>query len=172
MCIFVLSNAKLFSQKILVNGKESNGKLSWTDFIGDPDQKKSFNAFTAYTFRTKFGSVNFFGDSAVVNNLEVILELDSKNTWAKKDRVTDLLLVHEQGHFNLGILSSKEILAKFKATKFTKQNYNSLLQSIINDVSKKYRDLGIKYDDETKHSENREQQLKWNSFITEELAKY
>jgi hypothetical protein len=159
-----------FGQKIMVNGQESTGQLIWSDFTGRVDKGSSFNAFTSYKFNTKVGNIKFVGDSAIINGFEVILEFDQKNSWAKKDKVTDDLLVHEQGHFNLGILCVKEIMKKYKEAKFTKSNYNSLLQSIVNESSRKYNEMGIKYDEETDHSKNIEQQLKWNKVFAEQLA--
>ncbi len=169
LVIALLLSVNIFSQKILVNGQEANGKLSWSDFTGKVDENSSFNAFTAYKFNTKFENVKFVGDSAKINGFEVILELDQKNSWAKKDKVTDDLLVHEQGHFNLGILCIKEIMSKFREAKFTKNNYNALLQNIVSDASNKYNDMGVKYDEETNHSKNTDQQKKWNSFFSEKL---
>ena len=169
IALFLSVSLKSFCQKILVNGEESNGKLAWSDFTGKVDKSSSFNAFTAYKFNTKTESVKFVGDSAKIIGFQVFLELDQKNSWAKKDKVTDDLLIHEQGHFNLGILSVREIMAKFKEAKFTKSNYNTLLQNIVNDVSKKYNELGIKYDAETNHSKDAEQQKKWNTFFLENL---
>lgn len=159
-----------FSQTILINGHKSDGKLAWSDFTGKVNQSASFNAYTAYTFSTKTESVHFVGDSAVIEGFDAILKLDKKNTWAKKDKVTDELLVHEQGHFDLGILCVREIMKKVKETKFTQANLNSRLNKIINDTSKKYNKLGLKYDKETNHSKNLKQQRKWNEFFKEKLS--
>ena len=160
----------IYSQKIIVNGQESTGKLNWDDFTGKVIEGSPFNAFTSYKFNTKFANIKFISDSAIVNGFEVVLEFDNINSWAKKDKVTDNLLVHEQGHFDIGILCTREIMAKFKEAKFTKENYRILFQNIINDASKKYKEMGIKYDDETDHSKNTKQQIKWNSFFSEQLG--
>ncbi len=171
MIIGLLLSSNIYSQKILVNGKESKGKLAWSDFTAKPDKSSSFNAFTSYIFNTKIASINFNGDIAVINGFEVILEFDQKNSWAKKDKVTEELLVHEQGHFNFGILCVREIMENFNKAKFTKSNYNSLLQKLVSDAGNKYKMLGIKYDSETDHSKKAEQQAKWNSFFIEKLGK-
>jgi hypothetical protein len=112
------------------------------------------------------------GDSAIINCYQIILELNPKTSWVKKALATDELLVHEQGHFNIGILSMKEILFKYRTTKFTKSNFNEVLKNLFLDTQKKYNDLGIKYDNETDHSKNKEQQLKWNKFFETEFTKY
>jgi hypothetical protein len=91
------------------------------------------------------------------------------NCWAKKDKVNNELLKHEQGHFDIGILCMREILSIYKQSKFTKANFSSLLQSIITDTSKKYNEMGLRYDTETRHSANKEHQEKWNTFFEEKL---
>ncbi len=123
-------------------------------------------------FNTKFANIKFLGDCAVINGFEVTLEFNHQNSWAKMDYVTDNLLVHEQGHFNLGILCVREIMAKYREAHFTKTNFNALLQNIINEASKKYNDMGLKYDKETDHSKSSEQQIKWNNFFLEQLGDY
>lgn len=168
--LMVFISFNIYGQTIMVNGQKYSGKLNWNDFTGKVDKGSSFGAYTAYKFNTKFESVKFIGDSAVINGFDVILELDGKNTWAKEDKMTDELLVHEQGHFNIGILCVKEIMAKFQETKFTKVDYNVKIQKIINEASKKFTAMGATYDEETEHSKNIDQQKKWNSFFEENLA--
>lgn len=160
-----------YSQKIIVNGEESKGKLTWDDFTGKVNKDVEFNAFTSYKFHTKVGGIKFVGDSAIIDGFDIILYFDHKNSWVKKGKTTDELLMHEQGHFNLGILCIREIRRKFKEAKFTKNNYNSLLQSMVSESSKKYHEMGLTYDKETDHSKNAEQQTKWNNFFSGELEK-
>ena len=97
------------------------------------------------------------------------MELDPKKSWAIKDEVSDELLVHEQGHFNIGILCIREIMEKFKQTKFTKSNFSQLLSNLFKSTTNKYSELTLNYDKETDHSKNKVQQAKWNKFFTEEL---
>ncbi len=169
LLVAIIFNFQSNGQKIIVNGQETLGKLSWVDFSGKVDKSSTYNAYTSYSFKTKFGGVNFIGDSAIINGFEVILEFDHKKSWAKANKLTDELLVHEQGHFDIGILCVREIAKNFKVSKFTKANLNSLLQSITTEASKKYREMGLTYDAETNHSINKEQQLKWNNFFSTQL---
>lgn len=160
-----------WSQVILINGQESDGILTWADFTGPVIEGSSFHAYTSYRFKTKLESVRFDGHSALLEGFDVILELDMQNTWAKMDKVTDELLVHEQGHFNLGILSVREIKKRVSDTKFTRANFNTQMKRIIDETSKKYDQLTLKYDKETDHSKNHVQQQKWNEFFRVNLAK-
>ena len=93
-----------FSQKIIVNGQESNGKLSWQDFTGKPDKSSPFYACTANNINYKYDSAWIFGDSVIIKGYQVILELDSMRSWiniekANNKKANAELLIHEQGHF-------------------------------------------------------------------------
>ncbi len=159
-----------YSQTILINGQKSDGKLVWSDFTGKVDPSSSFDAFTTYRFKTSLGSIRSVGNSVIIDGFDMILELDQKQTWAKKGKTTDKLLVHEQGHFNIGILHVREITQRFKATEFTLANFESQFNKILAEVTKKYNELKLKYDKETDHSKNLEQQEKWNAFFQKELS--
>lgn len=167
----MLTGNQSLGQKIRINGKESDGTLKWSDFTGKVDPTSSFYAVTSYKFNTKIDDIRMMGDSVAIKGFDVILELDQDESWVKKDKMTDDLLIHEQGHFNIGILCVREIMFRFKAARFTKSNFDKLLQKIIDDASKKYADMGVKYDEETNHSIDAEQQMKWNAFFMEQLKK-
>lgn len=83
------------------------------------------------------------------------------------ERATPALLLHEQGHFNIGILALREAMETFKKTKFTPANFKGLLRAMITTISQKYSDLGVLYDKETDHSKNVDMQAKWNTFFAE-----
>jgi hypothetical protein len=159
------------SQKIIINGQETNRKLNWPDFTGKVDTSSPFFAYTHYNIKSKLGNIRIIGDSVNIGNFEVTLELDPNKSWAKNDKVTSELLIHEQGHFNLGILAMKEILDRFKESKFTRSNYNTELQNIVNDALKKYNNMSVQYDEETNHSKNKQEQMKWNDFFSKNLPK-
>ena len=157
------------SQKIIIKGQETKRKLTWPDFTGNPDQHSSLLAYTYYNLRYRYGNVRFIEDSAIVVGYEVTLELDPQKSWAKVDKLTDELLVHEQGHFNIGRLCMNEILAVFEETRFKKSDFKIKLQDIFTQAMSKYRNMTLQYDEETSHYQNKEQQLKWNQFFSEQL---
>jgi hypothetical protein len=167
----ILLSLNIYSQRIIIRGEETNRKLTWDDFTGKPDKSVSFLAYTRFKLSYEVGDVKVIGDSVAIDKFLVTVELDPKESWAKKDKVSDALLVHEQGHFDIGILCMKEILANYKQVKYTKSNFNYVIQGVINKAGKKYSDMTLQYDRETKHSSDKEQQAKWNAFFLEELSK-
>lgn len=172
LAIILLVCQTTFAQTILVNGEKYTGKLIWSDFKGKPEKRLPYFAKTGFNISYKYDNMKIVGDSVVIIGYEVIMELDPKTSWVKKDKDTDELLVHEQKHFDLGILCMKEILAKYKTTKFSKRNYDLQLKNIFNEAMSRCNALQIKYDNQTNHSINVEQQQKWNTFIETELQKY
>lgn len=168
--ILALSLSQAQSQKIIVGGKESDGKLQWSDFTGRVDKSSTFYAYTAYNIHPKIEGINLQGDSVSIANFEVILTLDPQKSWSRKDKQTEELLIHEQGHFNIGILCMRELVSTYKATKWLKAGFGAQMQTMISTVMKKYHEMGMRYDRETKHSMNKAEQEKWNLFFAQSLG--
>jgi hypothetical protein len=158
------------AQTFIVNGEVTNRKLTWDDFKGRPDKGSGFDAYTFTKFQGKTKSFSMKGDT-VLWEMEYVMEL-GKDSWVKKDKATDTLLQHEEGHFLIGKLLVLELTQRVKSTVFLKSNYQQKMNAIVKEVSEKYRDLEKVYDKETEHFRNRPEQWKWNKFFTDELAKY
>lgn len=105
-----------YCQKVIISGEETSRKLVWTDFIGEIDRTSPYFAHTQWNLNYRFGNVQFRGDTAVIGSFELKLELDPSKSWLKKDKATDELLIHEQGHFDCGLLCMNELLATYKKT--------------------------------------------------------
>jgi hypothetical protein len=172
MIIFFFGVKFSCAQKIIISGKEGNRPLVWEDFSGKTDEGSEHFAMTYWTISYKMSNIQFDGDVAIIKGFEAVLELNAKGSWLKKGKGTDDLLVHEQMHFNTGLLCLKELLQKEKeiAPLLTRKNFAPKLQSMFEEVLKKYTALGEKYDAETDHSKNIDQQKKWNEFFKEQLA--
>lgn len=169
--LLFIHSTDAFSQKIIISGEETTRKLTWSDFTGKVDESDPYSAYTNYNVKPHMDNIMLRGDSVFVGKIEVILELDPSKSWAKKDKLTDALLKHEQGHFDLGILCMRETLAMLGQSRFTKANLNSLAYDIINKMLKKYSDMSVLYDSDTNHSANKDEQKRWDKLIAEMLRK-
>jgi len=163
--VLILFSFFTYSQKIIISGQEGLRKLTWNDFTGQVDESSLFVAFTWYNYKFKYSSAQFIGDSVVLKDFQVILQLDPKKSWAKQDKVTDDLLIHEQGHFNIGILFMNELLLKINSAKFFRNSWTTDFPKVIKEVSQKYAEMGVTYDEETNHAKNKRQQAKWNEMF-------
>ena len=171
LMIFLFISAACYSQKVFINGREGDRSLTWDDFKGKPEKESSFGAYTYTNFKAIPGSFKFKGDTLVWDQpLEYTLEL-GKDSWVKKDKRSDTLLQHEEGHFIIGKLLVLELNSRVKAATFMKRDFQTKLNSIVKEVADKYREMEKTYDRETSHSMNRIQQWKWNEFFVKEVKR-
>jgi len=168
LSFILLSSLIGFSQKVFINGIEGDRPLIWDDYKGKPDRGSEFFAYTYSEFKGKVNSYRIKGDTAFLD-VEYSIEL-SKNSWVKKDKMSDTLLDHEQGHFNIGKIMILELNAVLKSTTFFKNTAQDKMNSIYKDMAEKESKMEKQYDEETKHGNNREKQLQWNKFIKDKLA--
>lgn len=157
-----------YSQTVIINGEKTNRPLRWEDFTGTPDNSTDLFAYTYWYVSYKWGPFNFKGDT-VKWKVEVTLELE-KRSWHKPAKVSDLLLAHEQGHFNIGLLFARTFLQRVNNTVFFRQNYEARIAEIFNEELEKFRLLEMKYDKETDHFINRTEQQKWDAYFKKALA--
>ena len=99
----------------------------------------------------------------------VKFELNEKLSWVKSEKQAVGLLKHEQGHFDIGLICQLEMIRQLNSIVFFKSDFQIKIQSVFSSILDKYISLGIKYDEETDHSKNREFQENWNNFFTKEL---
>ncbi|MEO6949506.1 MAG: DUF922 domain-containing protein [Ginsengibacter sp.] len=170
LLLFMVSGYHTSAQKIIIKGKETDRQLFWKDFTGAPDNNSTFWAFTSWNLKYNYGT-QMQGDSFVIKNYELTLQLNPETSWVKKGKESDYLLAHEQGHFDLGIICMREILKKQSETTVTRENYKTVLGDIFQEKLKKFKALGALYDKETEHSKNRQEQEKWNQYFLENLSK-
>ena len=168
--LLLTASTHLFAQKIIINGTEGNRLLQWSDFSGQPDNSNPYFANTHWDFSYRFSSTKFNGDVAEISGFEIVLQLNPYKSWVKKGKETDELLKHEQGHFNVGLLFSQEVLKKIKTASFTRNNFAAELQKLVSEIFKKYNAMNEQYDNETNHSMNKEAQARWNEFFSKEPA--
>jgi len=172
LLVLTETNCLCYAQKIIIKGEETTRPLQWSDFTGAVDSTSPFFAYTWWRINYRIANAQTRGDSVIITSFEVRLELDPLRSWVKKEKETDDLLVHEQGHFNFGILCMDEFLAAYSKLHFTKDNLHTAIQNLFSAILKEYHDMGERYDQETNHGMNKQVQAKWNSFFREQLKEY
>ncbi len=91
---FLLFYLNTSAQKIILGGEETSRLLTWDDFRGKPDKDSTFFAFTFWNISARYDAFLFRGDT-VDWKVTVVYEL-GKDSWKKKDKLSDSLLRHEQ----------------------------------------------------------------------------
>lgn len=155
------------TQTVLIRGEKSSRPLTWDDFTGAPDPQSSLFAYTYWYVTYKWGPFSFSGDT-VKWKVEVTLELEPRS-WRKSDKVSDSLLAHEQGHFNIGLLFARSFRNRVGITVFFRHDYESRIAAIFREELERFREMEKKYDQETRHFHDRVQQKKWDAFLRKEL---
>ena len=165
--------------------------LSWDDFQGIPKDtaetiEKSIKAMsrTGFNFRLYNKVItNKQRKKFKIEKVVVIATFNKKNSWVKRDQIAlgqeNVLLKHEQGHFDLTqsfVSEAKHRIETFVKNKSysIKENNNGDLEKIADKQSIKitkpvtdkiyhdWKQLQDKYDDETKHGVVVEKQKEYN----------
>lgn len=155
--IEVPSHQKLWSK---------SDKLVWSDFKGRPDKRNSHSAVTTSSLKTL--PILFTKEKV---QYEIVTLFDKKKSWTKSD--SKPLLAHEQVHFDISELVMRKMRKKFIAHKLKDlDGVNKMIDSTFKEALNERNKLNREYDKETDHSRNKEEQLKWQKRIEEELDKF
>ena len=168
-CVYFLFVSETKGQTIIVRGKPYRGALAWDDFTGNPNKQSPFSSQTAVRIYPHVSSPKLSGDTVRFRHIEVIVELDSVLSWSRPKERTESLLLHEQTHFDIAIISAKSYLKKLNETIFTRSNVDSLLNHIHDQSMKEYRDLQKRYDEQTRNGKDKQKQQQWNSWVAMKL---
>jgi hypothetical protein len=153
-----------------VNGKEIRGReLEWTDFLGAVDPSSRWNAYTDWVTSYRFSRPDFAGGRARVKiSVQLLL---TRNSWVRSEKKSDELLDHERGHFNIGRICSRQIERTINSTYFSASNYHKEIDNAYWVEIGKCKEFEEQYDADTKHYNDREQQMVWNKKIADLLTK-
>jgi hypothetical protein len=144
-------------------------RLTWNDFKGVPDTKHYGGAVTASGYA--FDADIKIEGKIIYLNVGVYVFFTKSQSWKKPNINSDYHLLHEQVHFDITRLGAENFIKQLVNSKFTKDNYNQVLDSVFDRSYNENIAMQDQYDRETQHSINRQVQLKWNDRITEEIKK-
>ncbi|TXF77177.1 DUF922 domain-containing protein [Chryseobacterium sp.] len=167
----VMISATLCAQEIKINGIQRDGKLRWDDFPEKDDPNFSFDAYIKYYYTFNIPRFKLKNNVFVPAEVVGTLQFNQNESWVRPGKQNDELLTHEQGHFNIGILTIREIMKELKSMRFQphEKNPKSIFDGIVQKIKNKYNEMEKNYDLETNHSLDKENQEKWNSFFRKQL---
>ena len=138
-------------------------KLQWTDFMGKPSGNLKAMTWSTITFETK--KVDATGITLLINDYFI-----KNQSWRQKDFTDDFVLQHEQTHFDITEVYTRKLRKKLNGLKYKDvKKAMPEIQKIYNEMFSESRVYQKKYDEETKHSINKDEQIKWNKKIANEL---
>lgn len=136
--------------------------LNWGMFKGVPQKEHAALSSVSIGFRwTDLQDGHVIFDSAVVE----FNENESYTNTADKE-----ILRHEEGHVITALLQCLYVnnLSHIHHIHYTYKEFQDM-QDII---KRRWDKMDLSYDEETQHSENKTEQLKWDKYFTKELLKY
>lgn len=135
----------------------------WGDFKGRADRKSKYKALTQ--------SVIMFYSEYEDDQLKLVVDcfFDKKMSWVKKNAHNDILLKHEQIHFNITEIYARRLRKQYQCVDLNVNSVQKEVMKLFNKVSRNSAKRQKQYDKETNHSINKEAQTQWNRIIDNEL---
>ena len=146
-------------------------KLRWEDFKGDPlfsETKSADLLWQIFYYRDTVSNSNHSFNPGI----KVWYAFD-ENSWVLPQFKSDILLNHEQGHFDIVKIyaDSMKILIPTLAP-FSESNWKRRVDSLKNNIVSRCRKMQNYYDIETGYAKNTEKQVIWDSLIKYKIISY
>jgi hypothetical protein len=140
-------------------------KLSWKDYKGKWDEKKSFTCYSFIT--TSFNYYESFKHDSLIVEMEATFY--PTDSYAKEDTKTKARLEHEQGVFDLYEIWARHFKKSIVTSKFSKHSYSVYLKNMYK-ANLQNRNAEIaKYRNETKSGSDPVKQKEWSEKIKKDL---
>lgn len=146
----------------------STDKLIWNNFKAAPDKGGLTAALTSSGFGYDAGMLYKNGSGTL--NINTYCFFDKSKSWVKPNQRTDYILDHEQHHFDISCIGMQIFIQRLKQTRFTVQNYSSMLDKLYNESYEAMTRLQNEYDNETKNGQLKNKQAEWIKKIDQQLA--
>ena len=144
--------------------------LTWDDFR--PRAMLPILGYKAYTWSGIAIDLSSDDTGIHVNTYSYFVPSES---WVEKDAGTPELLRHEQGHFDLTELYTRELRTLLEpyqnmdVSKFVRGDGQDSVQRLYDETFDRMNAEQERYDKETEHSVNREKQQMWDADIARRL---
>ncbi len=162
LLIFLLNCTFLFSQDNIIKWTEDR-PLTWNDF-------KIINKNNHWA-----GAISHCGlqRSSVIEGDTLIFKLEpyfnKYKSWVKTAHKNDIVLQHEQIHFDLTEFYARKIRREILQISLSKEDYLSTIDSLYNTYVNELNLINKQYDDETYFGNIDEVQSIWRERINKEL---
>jgi len=142
-------------------------RLSWDDFKDKVPSGARAAAITASGITYRFST------SGTKDKMEVDFQIEThfypNKSWYQPDLCDEVILSHEQLHFDISELFTRKLRKKLLEATYTRSNVKAKVSTIYRQNNKELNEFQNRYDHETNFSRNREQQMIWNSDIKKAL---
>ena len=170
MMLRLFSMLVFFCFATLVSAQE---KLAWNEnrqLAWDVFQSKDI-AISSKAAATTFCGISYLLNSSTKKFTTRQVKIETffvpSKSWAHKDHKTDLVLMHEQSHFDIAELFAR----RFRKLISDKTMDAKTLQKFYINVYDDYRDYQQDYENVTSHGRIWEKQLEYTAKINDEIKK-
>ena len=166
LTILLSITSVLFSQEDTLGVEwQQDYRLTWSDFKGKEDKSQKLSALSKIAIPYNYSSD---GEVDLTINLATVFVKDE--SWYKVGKENDVLLAHEQLHFDIAEVHRRLIVKAILNGKFTSDNYANELREIITEIwDNDYRAMQDLYDKETNYARLFKSQIKWNKTVAKKL---
>src|SRR5690606_4140416 len=146
--------------------------LSWNDFKAAPDANSRFHANTNAGLSFAWGVKDDNG--SIELTFDVISYFNPFLSWVKVDPGNDYLLKHEQLHFDITELHARKLRNKLGKLNpaILIQDPKKVLNRIYQEVEKERKIMQLQFDKDSRHSLDKDGEVRWQNFVRAELLKY
>ncbi|MEM9143660.1 MAG: DUF922 domain-containing protein [Bacteroidota bacterium] len=163
-CLFLFATT-LWGQEEMIPWSPDR-KLKWSDFKGKPFTTEWAAATTASGISYEFSTSGTLKEMVV--HFKVSTDFYPQKSWYRPELVNDVILAHEQLHFDISELFARKMRKQLRETVFTR-NIKEEVKEIYKQILKELSAFQNNYDHQTNFSRNTEKQLLWNKKIAEAL---
>lgn len=144
-------------------------RLSWSDFRGTPEESSDAVAITASGLSSSL-SARTTSKRLVDYTINIKANFYPDKSWYKPNKVNEIVLAHEQLHFDITELNARKLrktISEFNFTLDIKKELNQLVEKANKDLAT----MQELYDNQSNYSMKVDAQKKWQIYVMGELDK-
>jgi len=146
----------------------STRPITWGEFKGAPDNSCGYIAMTYSGIKLKYAYKNHNG--VISAKVELCPYMDLSRSWFKKDHCSDSTLGHEQRHFDITAIVTRQFSEELKTKNFSLETFPTELKKLHKDYLKKLAEMQEAYDGDTNHGTLHDKQAAWDKKIADEVS--
>jgi len=142
-------------------------RLSWANFKAEPIEGSKVAATTASGLSYQFSATEADGKYELDYSVNTFFY--PNRSWYQPKICDEVILSHEQLHFDISELFARKMRKIMDTTTFTK-NVKAEVKAIYRQINKELAEYQQVYDNDTNYSRNIEEQQSWNQKIKDALG--
>lgn len=144
--------------------------LTWADFKGTPENENTYVATTNSGISISFSSKTIDGVKSI--KFLITSYFYPQRSWYMEGAVNDVILKHEQTHFDISELFARKLRKKLSVLKADDPDLKQKTQSIYAQNEQERVNYQKLFDWETNHSTVPEEEAIWEKKVADALKAY